>query len=718
VANKKVTSRFVLKGDNQLSRSFAKAKKEMAQVGKAAGLMAAAAVAGGVAIVKKQAELIDNLGKTADAFGITTESLQALRHMADLTGVSSATLDVRLGKLQKNLGEIARRGGTMAEALEDAGLDIKDIINLPLDEQLEAVAGALSNVENQTIRASIASDLFGRDANRMLKMTDQLAKKGIKELADELEELGFSISRSEAAGVERMNDSMLTASRVGEGLAQQFTVALAPAIAAIAEEFIGAAKESDGFEEAVEDTVDDVVGALGFIADSVDSTGRLFTILANLGIVAFEALKFGALDLADSIVNGPNRALDSMLRLADKIPGVDIDFQFGPLAPGLQADAELSAGIIKEALAEIDAILLEPLPSAGFKSRLAVVREELAAEAAELEKGRESDGAGFTLVTPEEEAQLAKIQGMMDGLISQVGQFGMADEDRALLKLIDEGATEAQITLARQLFDELRLLKEEEQASKDATQARLDMEREYEALVSSTRTEVEAHALQVQAIVDMYAAGVIPSAEEYADVLARINDRFVESTRKVNELDQFGIQAARNMETAFADFLFEPWDDGLDNMLDSFVDTIGRMIAEAASAQILKAMFGDEQQGGGFANFLGGLFGGGGGSSGGGSSGAGFLSTGMGAIGGFFGGGMAAGGPVAAGVPYLVGEKGPELVMPRAAGTIVPNDQISRPVTNNTSLVINLPRDLNTRTGLQMADEVGRQQRLARTRNG
>lgn len=38
-----------------------------------------------------------------------------------------------------------------------------------------------------------------------------------------------------------------------------------------------------------------------------------------------------------------------------------------------------------------------------------------------------------------------------------------------------------------------------------------------------------------------------------------------------------------------------------------------------------------------------------------------------------FGGGKAMGGPVSAGTPYLVGERGPELFVPRTSGTIVPN---------------------------------------------
>jgi phage-related minor tail protein len=64
---------------------------------------------------------------------------------------------------------------------------------------------------------------------------------------------------------------------------------------------------------------------------------------------------------------------------------------------------------------------------------------------------------------------------------------------------------------------------------------------------------------------------------------------------------------------------------------------------------------------------------------------------------GFFGlPGLAEGGPAKAGQPYIVGEKGPELFVPKSAGTVVPNNKlamasasvgsdnmVSAPITNN-----------------------------------
>ncbi len=51
--------------------------------------------------------------------------------------------------------------------------------------------------------------------------------------------------------------------------------------------------------------------------------------------------------------------------------------------------------------------------------------------------------------------------------------------------------------------------------------------------------------------------------------------------------------------------------------------------------------------------------------------------TGAGSLLSLFGGARAEGGPVSAGVPYLVGERGPELIVPKAAGTVVPNSVIA-----------------------------------------
>lgn len=69
--------------------------------------------------------------------------------------------------------------------------------------------------------------------------------------------------------------------------------------------------------------------------------------------------------------------------------------------------------------------------------------------------------------------------------------------------------------------------------------------------------------------------------------------------------------------------------------------------------------------------------------AGGSGGGGGWLDTIGGWLGSLWGGQRAAGGPVSRGRAYLVGERGPELFMPRAGGDIVPSHKLGRGDTYN-----------------------------------
>lgn len=132
-------------------------------------------------------------------------------------------------------------------------------------------------------------------------------------------------------------------------------------------------------------------------------------------------------------------------------------------------------------------------------------------------------------------------------------------------------------------------------------------------------------------------------------------DAYYQNQRKGQEgVAEFAEQAARNMQSAFANFLFDPFKGGLKGMLSGFVDIIRRMIAEAMAAQVLKSLFGA----------MGGL--------------GGFLGTALGAVTGApVAGARAGGGSVSAGSTYLVGERGPELFTPGISGGITPNHRLA-----------------------------------------
>ena len=173
-------------------------------------------------------------------------------------------------------------------------------------------------------------------------------------------------------------------------------------------------------------------------------------------------------------------------------------------------------------------------------------------------------------------------------------------------------------------------------------------------LTEDLRTPQEIYTQQLAELNELLGAGAI-SQETFNRAIAQARDELQEAVAENDQfaqfLEQVSIQAARNIQSAFADFLFDPFDEGLDGLLNSFLDTLKRMAAEALSAQIFELIGGaiGAPAGGGVGGFFGSLF----------------------------GGGFAAGGDFSGGSPILVGEEGPEIITPRQPGTVLSNDALA-----------------------------------------
>lgn len=146
------------------------------------------------------------------------------------------------------------------------------------------------------------------------------------------------------------------------------------------------------------------------------------------------------------------------------------------------------------------------------------------------------------------------------------------------------------------------------------------------------------------------------SPEQFARLSTAAQDAFEEATIAADpflkKMESLAQSAAQNIEGAFVDFLVNPSEDAFDQMLNSWINTLQRMAAEALAAQLFQSLFGGAGAGAAGGGGLGGLF-----------------SAGLGAV---F---AAEGGTFPAGQPVLVGEEGPELIVPGQRSTVIPNDQ-------------------------------------------
>lgn len=118
----------------------------------------------------------------------------------------------------------------------------------------------------------------------------------------------------------------------------------------------------------------------------------------------------------------------------------------------------------------------------------------------------------------------------------------------------------------------------------------------------------------------------------------------------------FGEAAAQNLQSSFSDFLFDPFEDGLDGMAKSFGDMLKRLASDLLANMILMKFL---QSLSGFGGGVGAI-----------------ANAGISALGGGGQGGFAEGGTFVGGKPMLVGEKGPEVITPQKGGTVIPNDML------------------------------------------
>lgn len=186
----------------------------------------------------------------------------------------------------------------------------------------------------------------------------------------------------------------------------------------------------------------------------------------------------------------------------------------------------------------------------------------------------------------------------------EAATYGMTAEQIALYRLQVEGASQAQLERARSALDSIAADEQFEaavRASEEAVKAEnaalyeaREAQRTYLDAVIASVDPTYALVQELERLEQLMA-----TFPEHAEIIqeAMLNvheemDGLGDKTEETeDEMSQFAIQAARNIQSSFADFLFDPFDKGLDGMLRGFVDTLRRMAAEMLAQAALKSFF-------------------------------------------------------------------------------------------------------------------------------
>ena len=291
------------------------------KVGKFAAILGGVALVAIVALTVKGLKAVDTMAKLAQNIGTSVKSIQVLRHMATLGGVSIEKMDKSIAKMVKNVGESAMGIGTATDALKELGLNATDLERMSPEVMFGVLADEINKLPTAARRASVAYDIMGR-AGQELLVTMRDGSGGITAMTEKLESLGVIIGDKQAQMGETANDAWADIGLVWQGLQNQLAVEFAPILIAIANRIIEFVKDA---------------GGMGKIAEFIV---KAFFYAGAAGLDVIRAVHIGFLGLKTAILE------------AASIIAIGMSWAFQKVAEGmavLEGIAIRSAGVIATA---------------------------------------------------------------------------------------------------------------------------------------------------------------------------------------------------------------------------------------------------------------------------------------------------------------------------------------------------------------------------------
>lgn len=148
----------------------------------------------------------DDLNTLAAQTGFSTEELQQMKYAADRIDVSLESITGAASRLKRNMTSTS---SDVTAAWSRLGVSVRDTNgNLRNSNQVfSEVIKALSEVENETEKDTLAMTLFGRSADELAGIIDD-GGTSLKQYGDEAKKAGLILSQDTLNGLNKVNDRL------------------------------------------------------------------------------------------------------------------------------------------------------------------------------------------------------------------------------------------------------------------------------------------------------------------------------------------------------------------------------------------------------------------------------------------------------------------------------------------------------------------------------
>lgn len=682
--NLNITANFV---DNA-SPGVEKLGSLLAEFGE--GLAVGAIVAAGALVVDKFAEMTkaaidfgDKLNDMSERWGVSTEALSGMAYSAQLADTSLEGITGGFRHLAKAMDEARDPSSETADLFNQMGISVTDLNGKTKDAEtmMGELADQFKDMPNGIDKARLAIQIFGKSGAELIPYLNQGAD-GIKKMKEEADGFGLNWTEEASKQAAEFNDNLDRLKMAGQGFFTLIAQYLLPTLGDVTAALVQSAKEG-GVLRSVFDAIRGVVvllneiafkplaivtyaitAAFGMLGKAIGGVAASLVaflsgdmkgakdIIANIGedvkktgqeIYDFGKKMYSSKDGTEAAGDAAEKAVPKVNKLGEAVKKVqeNIDKYIASLK---KTRDEIGANDEMKQQIELEAKLLE------LKKQGASVKQinETRAQAQQIIEETNARRENWDMLQKQLDAE-TKLNDVRKNVISTTEDIRF---ENSIMNLSNE---ERKIAIELRKLEKSLIGASKEEIAKLTAERRKELEVQTEQnkldglLADTIDAKTEKSRVNMQILTKALEAGTISEAQ-YLEAVQLEMERLSGKSKKVaDEMTEFFKEAARNIQNAMGDLLFDFMQGKLSDMGSQIKSMIDRMVANFLAAKAATALFGADF---GTTGNVGGL---------------------VGDVFGAIAGARAEGGPVEAGKTYIVGERRAELFTPSTSGYISPD---------------------------------------------
>lgn len=335
------------KGAKEASSHIKGLGKDALEVGKqvaALSVAAAAAATAVTAMASSSAQSAREIRNLSNISGISAKQFQDFAFAANTVGIEQEKLADIFKDTQDKIGDFIQTGaGPMADFFENIGPKVgvmaEDFKKLSGPEALGLYVASLEKANLSQNEMTFYMEAIASDATNLLPLLRNNSEQ-FRNLAEQSDRLNLALSDTDIQTLERMQQSLDKAQKVGSSFVDKLGVEFAPIIEHVTNQVLGLTNQFGGMEAVVDKTFNAAIEAAGLLSNAY----RGIEIALKSLEIGFHTIMTGALSLG------------------------------GIFSDSIKQAADGASAAMSQSIGELNQLLMAPLPSETIEAYVASIK--------------------------------------------------------------------------------------------------------------------------------------------------------------------------------------------------------------------------------------------------------------------------------------------------------------------------------------------------------